>query len=137
MAIQFPVAPGTILLCDYDRGGFQPPEMVKRRLAVVISPRLAHRDGLSSVVPLSTTPPHKPVAYGLEIELPGALPPPFDDPVMWAKCDMVSCVSHARLDLIRGGRTDTGQRKYIKPRLASDVFEALQTSVLAGLGITR
>jgi uncharacterized protein YifN (PemK superfamily) len=46
MGIKYPVGIGTILLCDYSRGGFQPPEMVKKRPAVVISPRLPHRDGL-------------------------------------------------------------------------------------------
>ena len=46
MGISYPVGPGTILRCDYSRGGFQPPEMVKARPAVVISPRLPHRAGL-------------------------------------------------------------------------------------------
>jgi mRNA interferase MazF len=54
MGIQFAVAPGIILLCDYSRGGFQAPEMVKRRPAIVISPRLRHRDGLCTVVPVSS-----------------------------------------------------------------------------------
>jgi hypothetical protein len=40
MGINYPVGIGTILLCDYSRGGFQPPEMVKKRPAAAISPRL-------------------------------------------------------------------------------------------------
>ncbi|WP_198669160.1 type II toxin-antitoxin system PemK/MazF family toxin [Elioraea thermophila] len=60
MPILYPVAAGTILLCDDDTG-FRPPEMVKRRPVVVVSPRLPHRDGLATVVPLSTTAPREPV----------------------------------------------------------------------------
>ena len=54
MGIKYPAGIGILLLCDYARGGFQPPEMVKRRPAIVISPRLPHRDGLCTVVPVSS-----------------------------------------------------------------------------------
>lgn len=37
MPIKFPVAPGTVLLCDYSTG-FLPPEMVKLKPAIVVSP---------------------------------------------------------------------------------------------------
>ena len=36
-----------MLLCDYSAGGFRPPEMVKRRSAVLISPRLPRRDAMA------------------------------------------------------------------------------------------
>src|SRR5215217_2612804 len=51
MALTYSVGPGTILRCDYSRGGFQEPEMVKARPAVVLSPRLPHRDSLCTIVP--------------------------------------------------------------------------------------
>ena len=58
MPISFPVAPGTVLLCDYS-SGFRPPEMAKRRPSVVISLRLPHRNGLCTVVPLSGSSPRE------------------------------------------------------------------------------
>ena len=63
MAIKYPVAPGTLLLCDYALGGFKEPEMVKRRPVIVISPRLRHRDHLCTVVPLSSKPSFAAVDY--------------------------------------------------------------------------
>lgn len=59
MAIREHPPLGTLLLCDFG-SGFKPPEMVKRRLVVVISPRIKARPGLCTVVALSTTLP-KPV----------------------------------------------------------------------------
>jgi len=38
LALQFSPAPGAIVICDYSTG-FRPPEMVKVRPVVVISPR--------------------------------------------------------------------------------------------------
>ena len=77
MGIKFPVGIGTILLCDYSRGGFQPPEMVKRRPAIVISPRLPHRDGLCTVVPISADQPDHDVDYVVRLEFDPPLPEPF------------------------------------------------------------
>lgn len=42
MALTFHPKPGAILVCDYDTG-FVPPEMVKKRLCIVITPRLRRR----------------------------------------------------------------------------------------------
>ena len=55
MAITFHPNPGTVLICDFN--GLIIPEMVKTRPVVVISPRLRHRTGLCTIIPLSTTPP--------------------------------------------------------------------------------
>ena len=52
--------------------------MVKRRPAVVISPRLPYREGLCTVVPLSTTPPPHAVPYVVQLELKPHPPKPFD-----------------------------------------------------------
>jgi len=41
MSIKFNPEQGLIVICDFK--GFVPPEMVKRRPAVVISPRLRQR----------------------------------------------------------------------------------------------
>lgn len=135
MAILYPVSPGTLLLCDYALGGFVPPEMVKRRPAIVVSPRLPHRDGLCAVVPLSTTPPEYELNYVVKIELDPLLPAPFDSPVMWVKCDMIATVGFERLDLFRTGRDQQGKRKYLTRKINPDVFEKILTGVRAGIGI--
>lgn len=62
MSLRFPPKLGTIVICDYSTG-FCPPEMVKHRLAIVVSPRLPHRDGLCTVVPLSATPSKSGIRY--------------------------------------------------------------------------
>ena len=137
MAIQFSVLPGTVLLCDYDLGGFIPPEMVKRRPAVVISPRLRHRDGLCAVVPLSGSEPDRDVDYVVLLDLPQALPPPFEQSVWWAKCDLIATVAFKRLDLFRTARDQTGKRRYLQPRLTPEDLERVRAGVRAGLGLEQ
>ncbi|PIP00629.1 type II toxin-antitoxin system PemK/MazF family toxin [Pleomorphomonas carboxyditropha] len=137
MAIQYPVSPGTVLLCDYSKGGFLEPEMVKRRPAVVVSPRLPYRDKLCTVVPLSGSEPERPVSYVARIDLASPLPAPFEHNVWWAKCDMLATVSFDRLDLFRTARDQTGKRKYLQPKLPEPAFRAIQEAILAALGIHR
>jgi mRNA interferase MazF len=135
VAIQYPVAPRTIILCDYALGGFRPPEMVKRRPAVVVSPRLPHRDGLCAVVPLSGTPPSNDVDYVVRIELDKPLPEPFSEVVWWAKCDMIATVGFNRLDLFRAKRDPGGNRKYLHPFVSMSDFDRIRQGVLSGLGL--
>lgn len=135
MPIRYAVAPGTLLLCDYSQGGFVPPEMVKRRPAIVVSPRLPHRDGLCAVVPLSTTAPDYALDYVVELTLMPALPSPFDSSRMWAKCDMIATVGFGRLDLFRSGRDQQGRRKYLTRRVDPETLERVLIGVRAGLGI--
>jgi len=42
-------------MCDFT--GFKPPEMVKKRPVVILSPRYRRRTGLCIVVPFSTVEP--------------------------------------------------------------------------------
>lgn len=134
MAIRYPPGPRTLLLCDYGLGGFRAPEMVKRRPAIVISPRLPYRDGLCTVVPLSSTPPERPVPYVVEIKIAEPLPAPFDSPVVWAKCDMLATVAFERLDLFRTGRDHEGKRRYLSSKLPENDFERVKAGILAALG---
>jgi len=137
MPIQYAVAPGTVVLCDYSTG-FRPPEMVKRRRAVVISPRLPHRDRLCTVVPLSGSAPSHDLAYQCRIALVEPLPPPFEQSVWWAKADMLATVSFERLDLFRTARDqETGRRRYLHPKLTADDFKRVQDSVMHALGLSR
>lgn len=134
MPLNYPVAPGVILLCDYSTG-FRPPEMVKLRPAVVISPRLPHRGRLCTVVPLSGTPPRSEVDYQCRIELEAPLPEPFPQAVWWAKADMLSTVSFDRLDLFRTKRDPMGKRKYLQPKVSPAIMENIRQAVLFSLGM--
>ena len=131
MAISFHPEPGAILICDYTTG-FVPPEMVKKRLCVVITPRLRRRDGLCTVVPLSASEP-KPVcdyhfAVELEREVPG-----WSGTLKWAKCDMFGTVSHGRLSPIGVGRGENGKRKYIYPKVTAEQLRGIRCGVLCAL----
>jgi mRNA interferase MazF len=135
VALHYAVPPGTVLRCDYSRGGFQPPEMVKARPVVVISPRLPHRDWLCTVVPISTTYSGRDLAYEVRLEFNPPLPEPFSSEVAWAKCDMLATVGFARLDMFRTARDQTGKRKYIKPKLGPADLARVQQGVLFALGL--
>ena len=134
MAILYHVPVGTIVLCNYARGGFVPPEMVKRRPAIVVTPKLAQRDDLCGVLPLSGTIPEHPVSYVVRLELPEPLPEPFDETVWWAKCDVINTVALTRLDLFRVGR-DGGKREYLRPRLTPEQIREVRTGMLNGFGL--
>ncbi|MBF0375064.1 MAG: type II toxin-antitoxin system PemK/MazF family toxin [Alphaproteobacteria bacterium] len=134
MALLYPVPPGTVLLCNYDTG-FRPPEMVKRRPAVVISPRLPHREGLCTVVPLSTTPPERQVPYVCRLVLAQPLPGPFTALTVWAKADMLATVAFERLDLFRSGRGTDGRRQYLRPRISAEDLYRMRQCVALALGL--
>jgi uncharacterized protein YifN (PemK superfamily) len=135
MSLGYPVSPGTIIICDYDRG-FRKPEMVKKRPAVVISPRLAHRDNLCTVVPLSQMEPPKSLLYQCRIELERPLPPPFAASVFWAKADMLATVGFYRLDLIRTERDRaSGRRRYLQPKVSAVDLRKIYRCVLYALGL--
>lgn len=129
MALKYHPAQGTILMCDY-RSGFIPPEMVKSRPCIVVSPRLRQRNNLCSVVPLSTTPPDPILDHHCQISLDRPLPAPFNSPTMWVKCDMLATVSFDRLDLIQ-----VAKRTYITPRVTADELEMIQLGMLHALGL--
>jgi mRNA interferase MazF len=116
--LKFHPEPGTILICDYSTG-FRVPEMVKKRPVVTISPRLKRRDGLITVVPLSTSEPEPICSHHCKIALDPVLPEPFDSAEMWVKADMIATVGFHRLDLARTGRDPFGKRKYLTIKLAS------------------
>jgi mRNA interferase MazF len=110
--------------------------MIKARPVIVVSPRLPHRDGLCTVVPLSGTPPARHVDYVVEFKFDPPLPYPFVYEIAWAKCDMLATVAFKRLDLFRSERDQTGKRKYIAPKLPAEDFEKVQRAVLCALGLT-
>ena len=134
MAITYHPKPGDILICDYDTG-FRTPEMVKRRCCIVITPRLRRRDGLCTVVPLSTTPPAPPQDYHCEVEFERELPRPWEGACKWAKCDMLATVGYHRLSPIGVGRGPDGKRRYIYPRISLDQLKEVRRAVLCALAL--
>ncbi|WP_420345005.1 type II toxin-antitoxin system PemK/MazF family toxin [Paenirhodobacter sp.] len=135
MSLKFPPKPGLIVICDYTTG-FREPEMVKERLAVVVSPRLPYRDGLCTVVPLSTTPARSGIRYQCRVELPVVAPPPYEGKIKWAKCDMLATLSYSRMKLPYTGRDKTtGKRKYLQIVLSAEELSRVRTSMLYALGL--
>lgn len=135
MSLQFPPTPGMVVICNYNTG-FREPEMVKERLAVVVSPRLPHRDGLCTVVPLSTTPARSGIRYQCKIELPFEAPPPYEGKIKWAKADMMATVAYRRLTLPYTSRDQSsGNRKYLKIVLAVDELTKVRKAMLFALGL--
>jgi uncharacterized protein YifN (PemK superfamily) len=121
-----------VVTCDYT--GFVEPEMVKVRSVVVFAKsRTSNR--LLTVVPLSTTPPEKPLPCHHKLS---CNPHPDENPKLdvWAKCDMVYTVSLARINFYRtrsrrGGRAIYHSTLSIAPH---DYF-AIQRSVRYALGL--
>ena len=137
MPLKFPPTPGLVVSCDYATG-FRAPEMVKERLAVVVSPRLPHRDNLCTVVPLSTTPARSGIRYQCRITLPMMAPPPYEGTIKWAKADMLATVGFGRLDLPYTGRDPaSGKRRYVQIRVTPDDMKTIRSAILHALGLER
>jgi uncharacterized protein YifN (PemK superfamily) len=110
-----------ILICDFDRGGFLPPEMVKRRRVVVL--RVFGRIAL--VVPLSATEPKPLRSFHTAIHHLGyhAITVP-----VWAKADTLAHVSLERLD-----RVSVRGKNYTE-RVRADDFQRLLVAVAHATG---
>lgn len=134
MAIRFHPEQGTIVICDFE--GFVAPEMVKRRPAVVVSPRLRKRDGLCTIVPLSTTPPREVAPYHFKLHVEPVLPKPYDANFHWVKADMLYTVSFSRLYLPWENKDVNGNRNYdVRVIDMADLLK-IQQCMLHGLGLT-
>jgi mRNA interferase MazF len=134
MPIKSHPALGTVLLCDFNTG-FMPPEMVKRRPVVVISPRITARPGLATVVALSTTPPNEVMPYHCQIDIIPELPAPWSSESNWVKGDMVYSISLQRLDFFRIGKDKQGKRIYLTQPLSNENIKKIRACVLSGIGL--
>ena len=130
MAIDYHPKRGTILCANFDQG-FRVPEMVKRRLCVVVSPPIEARVGLCTVVPLSRTAPEEVQPYHYQFQIPFQMPPKWGNQARWAKCDMVCAVGFHRLDLIRLGKNAAGVRQYQLNTLSSIHLRNISNAMLA------
>lgn len=108
--------------------------MVKKRPAIVISPRLRKRNDLCTVVPLSTTEPLPPLDHHCRLEGLG-LPPPYDAVAHWVKADMIATVGFHRLCLPFDGRHPSGKRKYVIRVLSPPDLARVRACVLHALGL--
>jgi len=133
MTISLHPAPGTVIRVDLSEG-FRPPEMIKRKPAIIISPPLPGRERLCSIVPLSTTAPRIVAPHHLRLVFDPPLPTPYDSAVMWLKGDIVLTVAFHRLRLLFD-RWESGQRVYDVRVLGPDVLEEVRRCVRAGLGL--
>jgi len=133
MAIQFHPEQGTIVICDF--AGFIAPEMVKRRPAIIVSPRLRQRDRLCTVVPLSTTPPNAIAPYHFKLHVVPVLPKPYDAAFHWVKADMLYTVSFDRLSIPFDGKDASGKRKYDVRVIAKADLLKIQHCMLCALGL--
>jgi mRNA interferase MazF len=125
---------GTVMLCDFD-SGFKVPEMVKRRPCVVISPKIALRPGLCTVVALSTEAPNPIMPYHCQIDLRPELPSPWESDGVWVKGDMINAVGFHRLDFFRMGKNASGKRNYHMTPLSNDIIKQIRLCVLRAIGL--
>lgn len=127
MPIQFFPKPGMVLICDFETG-FQPPEMVKKRRVIVLSPhRLTAQ--MATVVPVSTTVPAPEMAHHARFEA-AAYPFFHQDKPCWAKCDIIHTISLERLDRIRVGG------KYASPSISVSDLDRVRKAAASALGLT-
>lgn len=129
MPLTFQPKEKSVLVCDFK--GFVVPEMVKVRPVIVIA-RNRLNSQLVTVVPLSTTEP-TPLS---KFHHPFAVNPLPDKRTIacWAKCDMVTTVSLARLDRYKM-RMPEG-RKYVVPTISEDDFNAVRQAVVDALRLS-
>ena len=134
MPLTFHPTTGHVLICDYPKD-LKPPEMVKRRPVIVVSPKLKNRNNLVTIVPLSTTTPAHIMPFHYQIHLPSPLPDPWNASSCWAICDHPMTVSFARLNLIRLPKDQYGKRRYFKYRIGEEDQNGIKSALLAAFGI--
>lgn len=126
---------GEILECNYgifaqtlDFNGHIPPEMIKRRMVVVLNGKL---NGLALVVPISSTQNVESIRLGHHIEIAPELIHQtvfYDKRTRWAKADLIQAVSRERLFFIY----EKGKR--IQQFLPRETVEKIQRAVIKLIG---
>ncbi len=135
MALYYHPEPGTTVVCDLN-SGFKPPEMVKRRPAIIVSPRLKDRPNLCTIVPLSTTAPKKIKPYHYKLHVTPLLPKPYHSPFHWVKGDMLLTISFQRLFLPFNGKDGNGKRIYDVRVIDKADLIKIQKCILHSLGLS-
>jgi len=107
--------------------------MVKRRLAIIISPKLKRRHALTTVIPLSKTEPAPVQEWHVRVDLD--VPEPWGPGPRWAKCDMLATVCYDRLNLPYSKHRVTGSRLFHQIELDAETVVRLRRAAAAALGI--
>ncbi len=103
---------------------------------MVLTPKIAARAQLCTIVPLSTTDPYKVMPYHKRIRIPLELPKEWGDRERWIKGDMVNAVGFHRVDLLRLGKNRAGQRIYQTSPLPYEMLKIVQQCALHGMGLS-
>lgn len=129
--------PGDVLVCHYDsEHDVFDGEICKSRPVIVVGPRLRRRGKVVTVVPLSTSEPDALEGFHWKYVPSQPFPAPFDSPIMWAKCDLVSSVALERLDRFKEPRVRYGgARKWTSGKLSATQLKEIKAAVLCGLGL--
>jgi mRNA interferase MazF len=127
MSIDFFPRAGQILVCDFS--GFREPEMCKIRPIIVVSRRLPFRSEIVTVIPISTTAPHREMPFVVRLSK-NYHPEEADDLPCWAKCDMVMNIGRFRLNGFKVGR-----RRWVTPQATGTDLEAVRHGMMHGLGM--
>lgn len=141
MAINYCPKVGEVLECDFgdfkanpagdiDTKNFNgriPPEMVKKRLVVVLNGKIS---GACIIVPISSTQDIGKITQNLHIELAASLIKEtrfYDNRVRWAKTDLVQQVSKERLNKVRN------DRGFVEQSLPRDIVTKIQQGVVRAI----
>jgi len=89
---------------------------------------------MCSIVPLSTQEPRIKLPCHILLELDPPLPPPYDEPRMWVKGDLVLTVAFHRLRFL--SRKKGGKRIYDVRRLPPAMFDRVREGVRFALGLS-
>lgn len=127
---------GTVVTCDFD-DGFKVPEMVKNRPVVIISPKIANRPGLCTVVSLSTDEPEHIMPYHRQIDINPKLPARWQSEGVWIKGDMVYAVAYRRLRFLSHGKDLTGKRIYHYTPISDENLAEVRRCVLRAMGLSH
>lgn len=141
MAITYTPKVGELLECDFGEfkkdgagiidtrnfNGRIPPEMVKKRLVVILNGKL---NGACLIVPISSTQDIGKITQQLHIELEPRLIAQtnfYDSRIRWAKADLIQQVSTERLCKVRDARG------FITQMLPRDVVAKIQRGVIRAI----
>lgn len=130
MGIQYHPSIGEALWCDYS--GIE-PEMVKRRLVVVVTPKASQRPKLTTVVPISSTAPE--IVRPWHVKLDRDPYPKGNAAELWVKCDMLNVVCFDRLSGYH--YRWAGKRKYQTMKVSADELRKIRDAILSSLGLAK
>ncbi|PZM17107.1 type II toxin-antitoxin system PemK/MazF family toxin [Rhizobium tubonense] len=131
LLITFSPTRGLILMCNFDMATV-PPEMRKIRRVVVVSPKSYNKrksmsvPGKCIVVPFSASQPRTQLASHVAIADKS-----YDSLTkqVWAICEMVTHVSHARLDRVASGR------KFLSESMNANDLARIEDALRHSLGL--